>query len=263
MKTKPFYLIVSLVLIAIGCKKEIEYPEALTTAKANLETAFNALDDQMTTAAEYMASINMDTTLIRARLIELYNENDNVAEFSWVTAEGILKMIEPPVYYSDQGSDISQQDHIIKVADTKEPVLGLSFLAVEGFYSVAVLHPILESDTYLGSVATLLKTKDFLGDIMEPLLVGQEYELWVMEKGGYMIYNQDDIEIGLNVFTDPYYKDFPDFITACEKIDDKESGTTHYTFYQTGTNNPVTKLTFWTTFERHGTEWKLVWVKPE
>ncbi len=84
-----------------------------------------------------------------------------------------------------------------------------------------------------------------------------------MEKGGHMIYNQDHIEIGLNVFTDPYYKEFPDFITACEKIDKNESGTTHYTFYQTGTTNPVTKLTYWTTFERYGTEWKVVWVKPE
>jgi len=56
MKTKFIYLIVSIVLIFTGCKKEIEYPQALTTAKANLETAFNALDDQMATAAEYIRS---------------------------------------------------------------------------------------------------------------------------------------------------------------------------------------------------------------
>lgn len=256
-------MIVSIILILAGCKKEVELPEALTTSVSNLENSFNILHDQMATVAHYMASINLDTTQIRARLIELYSNNPKVAEFSWVNKDGILKMIEPPVYYSDQGSDISQQEHIIKAAETKEPVLGLSFLAVEGFYAVAVLHPIVDSNTYLGSVATLLKTKEFLGDIMEPLLSGQEFELWVMEKGGYMIYNQDDIEIGLNVFTDPYYKDFPDFITACEKINKNESGTTQYTFYKTGTNNPVTKLTYWTTFERYGTEWKVVWVKPE
>ncbi len=132
MKTKLHILIVSAMLIVTGCNKEIEFPEALTTAVANLETSFNNLDDQMANAADYMAAINLDTTLIRTRLIELYQINPKVAEFSWVNQDGILKMIEPPVYYSDQGSDISQQEHIIKAAETKEPVLGLSFLAVEG-----------------------------------------------------------------------------------------------------------------------------------
>jgi len=263
MKTKPFYLIVSLVLITIGCKKEIEFPEALTTAKTNLEAAFEAVDEEMDLAAGQMMSEGMDTTRIRAIILALVNSPTIVDEYSWVTPEGILKIIEPSIYYGAQGADISQQDHIVKMIETKEPVLSRSFLAVEGFYAVSDIHPILNHDELLGGVDALIKTKDFLGAIMEPLLVGQEYELWAMEKGGYMIYNQDEIEIGRNVFTDEYYQDFPDFLAACEKIDEEESGTTHYTFFQTGTNNPVTKLTYWVTFEHHGTEWKLVWVKPE
>jgi hypothetical protein len=98
---------------------------------------------------------------------------------------------------------------------------------------------------------------------MEPLLVNQDFEFWVMEKGGRMLYNQDAYEIGLNLFTDPLYKDFPELVTAAGKIDTEESGTTHYSFYKTGTSEPVTKLTYWTTFELYGMQWKLVWVKPE
>jgi len=263
MKTKVFLFLISFALILSVCKKVLELPEALTTAMANLNTAFQAVDAEMDMAADQMASEDMDTTLIRAVLVNLVNSPTIVDEYSWVTPEGILKIIEPPIYYAYQGADISQQDHIIKVFETKEPVLSLSFLAVEGFYAVSDIHPILNNNTVLGGVDALIKTQDFLAAIMEPILQGQEYELWVMEKDGQMIYNQDLIEVGLNVFTDPYYQDFPEFRTACEKINDEESGTTYYSFYKTGTTMPVTKLTYWTTFEHHGTEWKIVWVKPE
>ncbi|MFH0760684.1 MAG: hypothetical protein V2A67_04195 [Bacteroidota bacterium] len=263
MKTKPTYFFVSLVLILTGCRKEITFPEALATAKTNLEAAFEILDGQMDTAADYMVSVDMDTTLIRAKLLELLNEPTNVDEFSWITPEGIILIIEPSKYYAYQGFDISMQDHIIKVAETKEPVLSLSFLAIEGFYAASDIHPILDNSVYLGGVDALIKTEEFIADIMEPLLIGQDFELWVMEKGGRMIYNQDAYEIGLNLFTDPVYQDFPELVAAAQKINDEESGTTHYSFYKTGTTEPVTKLTYWITFEHHGAEWKIVWVKPE
>jgi len=264
MKAQIISLTLLVGLLLYGCNKEIEFPDALTQAKTNLGTAFTVLDQEMDDAAAYLVSVGMDTSLIRAKILEIYNSPTIVDEYSWVTPEGILKIVEPAIYHGAQGADISQQDHIIKLCADHVPVLSLSFLAVEGFYAVSDIHPILDGDQFLGGVDALIKTQDFLGAIMEPLLAGQnEFELWVMEKGGYMIYNQDLIEVGKNVFTDPYYEEFPEFIETCEKIDEQESGTTYYSFYKTGTTTPVKKLTYWTTFSQHGTEWKLVWVKPE
>ncbi|MFA5817175.1 MAG: cache domain-containing protein [Bacteroidales bacterium] len=264
MKNKLTCLIISLALFSGGCKKDVlELPEALTTSKTNLVSAFESLNSRMAAAANYLVSVNMDTILIRAKMLELVNGASNIEEFSWVTPQGILKIIEPSIYYGSQGADISQQDHIIKAFETKKPVLSQQFLAVEGFYAAVDVHPILDNQTVLGGITALFITEAFLADIMEPLLLGQDFELWVMEKGGRMLYNQDAYEIGLNLFTDPLYKVFPELITAAGKIDTEESGTTHYSFYKTGTSEPVTKLTYWTTFELYGAQWKLVWVKPE
>ncbi len=264
MKSKLTCLIISLALFSGGCKKDVlELPEALVASKTNLGSAFESLNNSLAAAANYMASVNTDTSLIRVKLVGLINGASNIEEFSWVSPQGILQIIEPSKYYTLQGADIHQQNHIIKAFETKQPVLSQQFLAFEGFYAAVDIHPILGNNTVLGGVISLFKTEKFLADIMEPLLVNQDFELWVMEKGGRMLYNQDAYEIGLDLFTDPIYKDFPELVTAAGKIDTEESGTTHYSFYKTGTSDPVTKLTYWTTFELYGMQWKLVWVKPE
>jgi len=263
MKTKIIFSAIVLVLVFVGCNKEVELPDGLTNAMTNLAAAFEAVDNEMDIAAGEMASGGMDTSLIRITLQNLINSPTVVDEYSWITPEGIIKIIEPSRYYAYQGFDISQQDHIVKLIADKGPVLSLSFMAIEGFYAVSDIHPILQNNQLLGGVDALIKTKDFLGSIFEPLLVGQEFELWAMEKGGYMIYDQDESEIGINVFMDPLYTDFPQLIAAFERIDEEETGTTHYSFYKAGTSETVTKLAYWTTFKHHGAEWKIVWVKPE
>lgn len=263
MRLKSICISIALVLVFAGCNKEIELPEGLTNAMTNLATAFQTVDNEMDIAAGQIASGGMDTSMIRTTLQDLINTPTIVDEYSWVTAEGIIKIIEPSQYHAYQGFDISQQDHIVKLIEEKEPVLSMSFLAIEGFYAVSDIHPILQNNQLFGGVDALIKTKDFLGNVFEPLLAGQDFELWAMEKGGYMIYDQDESEIGINVFKDSMYTNFPQLIAAFERIDEEETGTTHYSFYKAGTNETVTKLAYWTTFKHHGAEWKIVWVKPE
>jgi hypothetical protein len=84
-----------------------------------------------------------------------------------------------------------------------------------------------------------------------------------MQKGGKILYDQDLGEIGLDLFTDPLYAGYPELLAAGRKMDEEDSGTAKYSFFKAGTRITVTKLIYWTTFELYGTEWKLVWVKPE
>jgi len=65
------------------------------------------------------------------------------------------------------------------------------------------------------------------------------------------------------VLTDTLYQAFPELLSAAELIDAEKSGETTYSFYQTGTTTKVVKKTYWDTWELYGTEWKIIWVKPE
>ncbi len=264
MKTKLFLLSFCLAVFLTGCKKdEFELPTGLVQAKIDLTADMSALDQKMASAVLYIGSINADTSLIRAKMADLTVVSPEVTDFGWVTPGGILQLIEPSLYYGSQGVNISTQDHIIKTFNTRQPVLSKVFMSVEGFSSAVLIHPLVTNSVLYGGLSALFYPENLLENILKPIFEGQEFELWVMEKGGRIIYDQDDFEIGLNLFTDPLYAGFPELITAGHKMDDEESGTTTYSFFKAGTQETVTKLTYWTTYTLHGTEWKLVWVKPE
>jgi len=264
MKAKAFTVILCLAILAGGCKKEeIVLPDTLVKAKADLTTEFENLNELMDLAATYMASVDLDSTLVRAKLQEMVNSSSFVAEFSYITPGGIMKIIEPSIYYGTQGSDISQQSHISKAFQTRQPVLSQQFLAIEGFYATVFIYPIVKNGSLLGGITALFFPQLILENVLKPLFEGKEFEIWVMQKGGSLIYSKDDYEIGRNLYTDSLYFDFPDLIAAGRKIDAGESGKTTYSFYSSAMNNTVTKLTYWDTFTWYGTEWKLIWVKPE
>ncbi|MFA6126211.1 MAG: hypothetical protein WC699_02805 [Bacteroidales bacterium] len=262
MKTKVVFLMISLAMVQAGCKKDVfELPEALVTSKTNLTALFDDINQKIVLANAYIGSVNLDTALIRSKLVELVNGSMDITDFAWISSSGIIQLIEPSLYYGSQGFDISQQAHVIKAFETKLPVLSESFISVEGFYANVVLHPLVKSNSVSGALSGLFYPEQMLENLMKPLFEGKGFEMWVMEKGGRILYDQDAMEIGRNLFTDSLYTDFPELLTAGHQIDEGESGITSYSFYKGGTTEVVTKDTYWTTYTLYGTEWKLVWVK--
>jgi hypothetical protein len=264
MNTKLMFLIFGLILVTFGCKKEeIVIPDELNTAKTHLSADFDGINQKMASAVVYVISVNGDTTLIRNKLRELAYGTNDITDFAWITPSGIMQMIEPSIYYGSQGIDISAQDHVVKAFQNRLPALSKQFLAVEGFHAAVIIHPVIKNNSVAGGISALFYPEILLENILKPIFQDQAFELWVMEKGGRIIYDQDAGEIGRNLFTDPLYTDFPELLTAGRLIDEGESGKTSYSFYRTGTQETVTKLTYWVTFELYGMQWKLVWVKPE
>ena len=263
---KPIHYLPAILLVAClsACIKEnTGLPVVLTNAKEQLEEEFKTLNKSLSDAAALVLQEDIDTVYIRFKLSSLYEASQHVAEFCWVNPAGILQMIEPSEYYGSQGTDISTQDHIVKSFTTKEPALSKVFRVVEGYDAAALIHPINDREVFGGGLVAVIRVEDMLGAILLPLVTGQDFELWAMEAGGRIIYDQDTDEIGRNLFTDPLYSEFTELLAAGHKIDEEESGSTKYSFYKTGTTEQVTKNTFWTTVETYGTQWKLVWVKAE
>ncbi|MHC1707679.1 MAG: cache domain-containing protein [Bacteroidales bacterium] len=266
MKIK--YVIISLML-SIGlsaCKKdktETDLPQEITTVIDELHASFDTLNNSIQSATQYFAVAGVDTAIMRTRLTELLNQATFTKEFSFVNPQGIMQIVEPPEFHYIQGADISTQAHIVKMFETKQPVLSNMFYAVEGFYAASDIHPVVKETQVLGGIDALFTPADILGRVILPLIQYQAFEIWVMDNNGMVLYDQDSAEIGLNVLTDPVYAGYPELIKAAQKIATQKSGETMYSFYQTGTSTVVTKRTFWGTFSLYGTEWKIVWVKPE
>jgi len=265
VKTIKLILLILVVVVINSCKDDDEdfFPEQIGQVISDLSASFDTLNTAIAAGATAIAPNPADTGMIRNKMAELYANSSFSENFSFIDEEGILKIIEPPAFYPYQGSDVSQQEHVVRAWTTLEPVLSEEFYAVEGYYATVDLHPIVSNGILEGGVSTLFKPEDILGRIILPYVSGEAFEMWVMEKGGVVLYDQDADEIGRNVITDTLYQAFPELIAAAELIDAEKSGETKYSFYQTGTTTKVVKKTYWDTWELYGTEWKIIWVKPE
>lgn len=265
MKTRTALLCLLMVTVFLSCKKSdetVDFPPEIDLVINTLTPSFDSLNTELAAAAASIAPNVADTSAIRNHLAGIYERSSFITECSFITPTGILQMIEPPAYYQNQSSDISGQDHLIKAFETKEPVLSALFVLIEGYYATVIVHPIVSNNQILGAVSGVFKPEEILGRAIMPVVEGETFEIWVMEKGGVVLFDQDAEEIGLNVITDPLYADFPELIAAAQLIDSEESGKTTYSFYQTGTTNLVVKETYWKTLSICNNQWKIVWVIP-
>ena len=261
-------LLVSLsILIFFSCSSDDDaspdFPAELPEVMAELSAQYDQMSAHLSAEVSYFAQAGVDTAEVRNRLKGLYEGTHFVTNFAYVTPSGILQIIEPEEYYGSQGVDIVDQDHVIQAFFTQEPVLSDVFTAVEGYQAVVYIHPIVQDNQILGTLNALFLPEELLGDIILPVTEGRDIEIWVMESTGYILFDEDIEEIGLNLFTDPLYEDFPELLEAGELIATQEEGETTYTFFQAGTSDPITKRAYWQTFSRHGNDWKVVLVEPE
>ena len=144
MKTTQIILSVFIIFCLSSCNKnktEIAFPPAIDTVIAGLKSSFDQLNTELASNVASIVANPSDTAAIRSKMSGLFSRSSFVVEFSFVTPQGIMKVVEPSVYHSIQGSNISKQDHVIQAFNSKIPILTKLFFAVEGFYAAVDIHP--------------------------------------------------------------------------------------------------------------------------
>ena len=271
MKILLASLIIIISLFAISCNEEncncnnneTHFPDLLLEVESNIYADLNTINGILSLGAYRIATSDLSEESIRKELSNQVSAKVLITESSFIDADGILKYIEPEEYQEYEGSDISTQTHFIKLHETLQPVLSDLFIAVQGFYAFDIAYPIVKDNKFLGAVNFLLKPSDYLGSIIIPMLQGRKEEIWIMSLDAIVVYDQDEAEIGKNVITDPGYQQFTSLIEAAHKIADNLEGETEYSYYQTATEQTITKKTYWRTIEYYGTQWRLVIAIPK
>jgi hypothetical protein len=262
MKFTSFLLALLFVAGLMGCKNDDnnepqQAPAVLDTVTNRVQLSLDTLNNALIASVATLAG-RADTATIRAELQQLYAGSTIAKEVAFVNPQGIMQIIEPPAYYSFEGTDFSSDTSIMGVINGHKNIFTSYFQAIEGFDAVAYIFSIYNGTASLGALEALFTPAGLIGRIASPL-VSAPNEIWVMETNGVLIYDPDVTGDGKNIFTDPYFATFPDFITACHTIVQEESGQTTYTFYKTGTTTPVVKIAWWKTIHIYGNAWKIVW----
>ena len=266
MKTMTAILCFLLALTAItmaACSKpkaEEPTPDVTVLAKDMLDN-LNQIDAVM--AEKITASANKFGTEdeIRKLLAEALQAHPIVLTSCYVDTKGILKYLEPAHYQDSEGVDISKQAHTIAMLENPAPTFSTAFKAVEGFATVAIARPLYDANQkFAGSLVLTLDTSVLPKLVLDKNAVPAGYELWAMETDGMIVCDQDKVEIGLNVFTDPMYENFESLKSLAKSIVASPQGEGEYSFKATGSQVEVAKKAVWDTINIHGREWRVVLV---
>jgi hypothetical protein len=183
----------------------------------------------------------------------------HLEDCSVVDRNGKMVLVEPEEYAGFEGRDISAQEQIIRLRESKKPVLSNVIKTVEGIDAVDLEHPVFSSQgEFAGSVSLLFRPESLLSYILAPVLRGMPAEAFVMQTDGRILYDADKEEVGRMLFDDPLYKPFPQLLALGTLISREKKGAGSYEFKQEGSEKLVKKDAHWTTVGLHDTEWRLV-----
>lgn len=242
-------------------KNDRQMETLLSRVRNQLQDILNRLDKSLAEKTEIMSLYHNNEEIVRTLLEELHQENPEVLDVSYIGEDGYLKYIYPEDYSDIEGSWVGDRPYIKKLIKTEKPVLSDTFFTVEDFFAVDLEWPVFDEDgNFVGALSFLIKPELFLAPIILPNNYGN-YEFWLMHPDGTILYDQDEMEIGRNLFTDPLYEPFDSLQELGEEISRNESGEGEYSFYSKGMDELVNKKVKWTSVGLHGTEWRLILTK--
>lgn len=196
---------------------------------------------------------------IRKLLNTLLDDNPDAVEASFVDAKGVMRLVEPREYKNFENTDISSQEHVKAMMNKPEPMLSGGFTAVEHFTAVVISRPLYDSKkAFAGSVSLLIRPELLVDSLLKKTAIPDDYELWIMQPDGMLIYDQDKGEIGRMLFSDPIYAGYENLLKLSRKIASAPAGEGSYIYLAPESDENAVKEAIWKTIRLHGREWRVV-----
>lgn len=128
----------------------------------------------------------------------------------------------------------------------------------DGHKAFVMSVPIFKGKRLMAGLTTLM-----FADVSVPKFLNFDprkspYQVWLMKDDGTIVYDEDEKQIGRDLFTDEMYQHFPELLKFGEMIRKRPWGIGHYSFLGKGERGKVYKVAAWDTLKSDGTEWKLV-----
>ena len=225
----------------------------------DLQKRLDQLDASLAASIEKSRVDVKNESEIRKLLNTLLDENPDVIEATFVDTKGVMRLVEPREYKNFENTDISTQEHVKAMIDKPAPLLSSGFTAVEHFTAVVISRPLYDSKkAFVGSVSLLIRPELLVDSLLKKTAIPDDYELWIMQPDGLLLYDQDKNEIGRMLFSDPIYAGYANLLKLCRKIVAAPSGEGSYIYLAPDSNKKVIKDAIWQTVRLHNREWRVV-----
>ncbi|MCB5262386.1 MAG: cache domain-containing protein [Candidatus Cloacimonetes bacterium] len=196
---------------------------------------------------------------IRGLLTAILEQDPMIVNACYVDTKSVLALAEPSEYQNVEGTDISKQSHVMQMAKDKKPLLSSGFETAEGFYAVVDVHPMFDKkNSFLGSISMVIRPERMVTTLLKNLEIPDNYELWMMQTDGMIVYDQNPEEIGLMLFDDEIYAQYPSLVELGRKMVATPSGKGEYIFLDPQMKDSVIKTVVWDTVKLHDRQWRVV-----
>jgi hypothetical protein len=196
---------------------------------------------------------------VRATLKATLEQHLDILDASYTDPQGVLRFIEPGDYRNFEGTEATAMARLSDSLERGTPVLSGGFPAFDGSLSVMLAHPVVGADAaFQGTVSAQLRPGIPVGDLVRELRIPEDYELWVMQPDGLIVYDPDRDEVGRNLFQDPLYAERESLLALGRQIAEHDSGEGRYIFTAPGTAEDVIKDAVWQSVSLHGQSWRVV-----
>lgn len=224
-----------------------------------LQAALDRIDNSMTARIEHHAFDPQDEGRARALLRSILDENGNLVNVAFIDRQGFLRLIEPTDYRNFENVDIRDQPQVAAMLNEPRPLFSKGFNSVEGFLAVDIAHPLHdEQRRFAGSVSALIRPALLVEPLLKKTRIPEDYELWVMQPDGMIVYDRDADEIGRMLFSDALYAGYESLLKLGRDIAAAPAGEGSYLFMAQGAQGKVIKKAVWQTVRLHGNEWRVV-----
>lgn len=193
-------------------------------------------------------------------LSDLAGKTDLIVNSLIFDQDGTVTAVSQNRYRGSVGSNLMHQQHIQRLfaygLPTASPVIPL----MEGVRGIAVCYPVIDPETkeVAGGVSVALDPAGLFGTMFSEAPGGKDYQVWVMQPDGQVVFDRSRAFTGRMLFTDPFFRRSPDLIDLGRQIAVKKEGTGTYHFVGREGQPEETREVYWSTFSVHGTEYRMV-----
>ena len=226
---------------------------------AELQGSLDRIDTSLAKQIEKVRPNITQEGEIRKLLSAFINENLDVVDVSFVDGQGVLRLIEPSEYKNFENADVSKREHVAALLKSRKPIFSSAFRAFEGFLAVELSHPLHDARrSFLGSINAFIRPELLIEPLLSKSHIPDDYELWIMQPDGMIVFDQDSEEIGRMLFSDPLYAGYGSLLEMGRKIAASPDGKGSYIFLAPASREKVIKEMVWQTVRLHGREWRVI-----
>ncbi|MDD3049529.1 MAG: ABC transporter substrate-binding protein [Candidatus Cloacimonetes bacterium] len=234
---------------------EFQYALILEQTRQEIDSIFDKMGFDLQQAANELSSgitgKKADMTIRR-----LHEKNPLSYDVVTIDPKGVIRNVYPD-HKEIVNKDISDQEQVIRMMELNKPVVSKAFKAVEGFVGFDYEYPIFnEKNEYIGAVSILTKPS-FFAEIINSKIASFPVEICVMQTDGVIVYDINEEEIGLNLFSSESYDNYPTLRQLGRKMSIFPQGSGDYEYLDKNMDKVVEKELIWTNLHVHGTEFRI------